>query len=235
MLRERQGLEEEINAEVVADPHRDGPKNEMPRLGDVLDGKESSPDAFEEIGDFDQRGTFLPPFPRGADNHHDQNDDEDDDVHQEVAHVAEPFLRKPFLQGRLSALVYDQMGKQVVVQQQCDDEQEKPADNVEGTFEDDSAEGFLEGDVLVALEEGAAEDFAEAGQGEVGQVTNHHGVEHHGEAGIVLDGFEQKFRTGGANDVGQHNCHSREEDEKPSARIVDQCHRRENHLDVLFA
>ena len=234
MLRERQGLEEEVNAEVVADPHRDGPENEMPRFGDVLDGKESSPDAFEEIGDFDQCGAFLPPFPRDADNHHDQNDDEEDDVHQEVAHVAEPFLRKPFLQGRLSALVYDQMGKQVVVQQQCDDEQEKPADNVESPFEDDGAEGFLEGDVLVALEEGAAEDLAEAGQGEVGQVANHHGVEHHGEAGFVLDGFEQKFRTGGADDVGQHNRHNREEDEKPPARIVDQRHRGENHLDIFF-
>lgn len=144
-------------------------------------------------------------------------------------------MREPFLEGCARFLIHDKLRQQAVVQQHRDDEQEEPADQVNGAFEDNRAKGFLEGNVFVALQEGAAEDFSETGQGEVGQVADHHGVEHHRQAGFVVNGLEEEFRSGGTHKVRRYNCRGRKRDEKPSARVVDQRHRREDHLDIFFA
>ena len=177
----------------------------------------------------------MPPIAGDAYEHNQQNDDKEDDVEQVVADIAESLLREPFLERHAGVLVHHELRDKTVVEQQRDDEQHQPANHIDGALEDDRAERLVEGDFLVTLQERAAEDFAKAGQGEVGEIANHDGIKHHGEAGTVVDRLKQKPCSCRTDEVGRHNRHHRQGDEQPSPRSVHQRHRREDHLNIILA
>ena len=207
-VKERCGPHDGCCHEPVHDPDEGGVGEEKPFAVHAKTAREALAETSEYAPDLAAEGICVAIAPDGPEAGKTCESQQDDDPPEAEAQAG--GQRGPDLLDEEAAETVDAADYDYGQQQEHDQKFPSP-------FEHDGAEDLVVGDLRSAGDDSAADEFADAGEDEVGYVADVHSVESSEAADRRVEGKEELTPSYGPEPEGERSGRHGEEDEFPAA------------------